>query len=198
MDYRATNINTLCSSDGKKHFMFHCFTSATPLDLILVKFNFMETRFINDLFPRIWKSQMRAAIQENQDLEIKDRVTEIWEPTFLRCQKILDELHSGSMRLSIIDEHFGTYQTDLKKLERDLTNLCLGVWSCLNEFRVSTAWMKGVVQLIQQYWSLRQCTRAADTFLELKGKLQLEGNFDQVELLAARVIARTALQPLID
>ena len=152
---------------------------------------------MNDLFPRIWKSQTRAAIQENQDLEINDIVTEIWEPTFLRCQKILDELHNGSMRLSIIDEHFGTYQTDLKKLERDLTSLCCGVWSCLDQLEVSTAWIKGVVQLIQQYWSLRHCTSAADTFLELKQRLQLEGNFDQVELLAAQVIARTALTDLI-
>jgi len=194
-DYRATNINTLCSSDGQKHFMFHCFTSATPLDPILVKFNFMETKYTNNLFPRIWKSHMKAAVRGNPDIEIGDIVTKIWEHAFLQCQTILDDLQSRSMRLSVVDEYFETYQTD-RNFERDLTNLCCGVGSCLNQFSASTTWIKGVVQLIQQYWSLRQCTSAADTFLQLKQRLQLEGNFDQVELLAAQVIARTALQPL--
>ena len=197
MDYRATNINTLCSSDGQKHFMFHCFTTASPLDPILVKFNFMETKYVNDLFPRIWKSQMKAAVRGNPDFEIGDIVTKIWEPAFLQCQTLLDELQSRSMRLSAMDEHFGIYQTNLNKLEGDLTNLCRGVGSCLNQFNVSTSWIRGVVQLMQQYWSLCQCTSAADTFLELKRRLQLEGNFDQVESLASQVIIiRTVLQLL--
>lgn len=140
---------------------------------------------------------MKAAVQGNSGIEIGDIVTKIWERAFLQCQTILNDLQSRSMRLSVVDEYFETYQTD-RNFERDLTNLCSGVGSCLNQSSVSTTWIKGVVRLIQQYWSLRQCTSAADTFLELKGKLQLEGDFDQVELLAAQVIARTVLQPLTD
>ena len=43
------------------------------------------------------------------------------------------------------------------------------------------------MQLIQQYWSLCQCASAAETFLELKQSLQLKGDFDVVEALAAKV-----------
>ena len=179
--------------------MFHCFTAATVLDPILVKFNFMETKYVNDLFPIIWKNQMKAAVGGKPDFKIGDVVTRIWEPTFLWCQTLLDELRGRSVRLSFIDEHFGIYHTDWDKLERDLTSLCRGVRRCLDKPEESTTWIKEVVQLMQQYWSLRQCTSIAETFVELKQKLQLEGNFDQVEALAAaKVITRTSLHPLTD
>ena len=131
---------------------------------------------------------MKAAGRGNPDLTIGDIVTHVWEPTFLQCQQLLDELQSRSIRLSVVDEHFGRYQTRLDDLNRDLTKLCHGVNSCLNNFTAKTTWIRGVVQLIQQYWSLCRCADAAETFLELKQRLQLRGNFDVVEALAAKVI----------
>ena len=186
-DYSSTNINALCSSDGQKPFRFHCFTAANPLNLILAKFNFLSTKHVNDLFPRIWQDKMKTAVQRNPDLTISDIGTQIWEPTFLQCQQLLDKLQSRSIRLSVVDEHFGRYQTHLNDLDRDLTRLCHGVNSCLNNFNARTTWIRGTVQLMQQYWSLCQCADAAETFLELKQSLQLRGDFDVVEALAAKV-----------
>ena len=186
-DYSSTNINALCSSDGQKHFVFHCFPTANPLDLILAPFNFLSTKYVNDLFPRIWQDKMKTAVRGNPDLTISDIVTQIWEPTFLQCQQLLDELHSRSIRLSVVDEHFGRYRTCLNDLDRDLTSLCHGVNSCLHKVNARTTWIRGTVQLMQQYWSLCQCASAAETFLELKQSLQLKGDFDVVEALAAKV-----------
>ena len=192
-NYDDRNIKSLCSSDGARKLIFHCFQSAGKLHSIAEDFDRIAHIYGNDLFSKIWQNHVKAAERQNAQVQIDDIVTLMWNPTFTKCKTLLDSLYSRTIKLYEVDEYFQSYQSNqLDQLKTVLTSLIKGVNACSHRHDEIPTWLTGVVCTIQEYWTLCKHATAAATFLELQKELQLSGNFHLVERLATKVKSATS------
>ena len=181
-DFRQENINKLCVREGTR-FRVLCFQSAGSLSDFAGNFYLMSYKYPSDLFTVGWKAAMSAAFKNTTNLTLVDIHPQVWVPAFRNCQSLLDKLYDRSMKLAHIDRNFKRHERDI---EMQLMNLFAGVNACLGK-EGSRAWIKGVVQCIDDYWHLCNYRKAASAFLDLKKALNLEGDFRNVETLATEV-----------
>ena len=186
-DFSKEKVNTLCVHEGQEVKVI-CFQSTRNLSAFAVEFYIMTQKHTSDLFAAEWKAAMDAAVQSSAGatyaLTLAHISSKVWKPAFRNCQSLLQELHDHSMKLARIDVCFKQHEHDL---EMQLTNLFVGVNACLCETNKSGAWIRGVVRRIRIYWHLCNYRKAASAFLDLKEALNLQGDFTDVEKLAAEV-----------
>ena len=188
-NFDHAQIKTLCESGGSQsRLTFHSFQSATPLDSIKIKYDFLARHHQNDLFHRIWEHTSIAASKLNPELTIQDIVTKIWEPTFQGCCRILESLRDRTMKLREVDDRFKRYD-DPSKIKVHLENLYKGVELCYDRNVAATGlgWIRSAVESMRQYWTLTRYAKAAQTILELRRRLELTGDFTIMETIATKV-----------
>lgn len=188
-DYDNIPVNRLCTADGPSRFIYHRFHSARPLDPIRMYFDFMERRYKNDLFHRVWSDATRKASQRKDDLTIQDIVDEIWRPAFEECEvTILEGLRNESIELQAVDSYFKCYD-NVEVIESHLHRLFNGVELCHGRDPPQTCphWICIAVQRIHDYWTLSDYAAAAETILDLKDKLKLTGDFHVITTIAEKV-----------
>ena len=184
-DTSKTPIKVLCVKKAEK-FSFLSLESAFPLDDIKIKFDIMLKQ---NLFSKIWNERMKTAAtakrKSGSELIIPDIKTEIWEPTFIECQTLLDSLRERTIQLSAVDRYFKS--VDQKK--RMIQSLYAGVEKCMNNgvHDHDPRWITVAVDLMDRYLSLCELAEVADIVLNLKGKLGLTGDFTLIETLSIQV-----------
>ena len=188
-DYDSYPVNTLCTADGPSRFIYHRFYSAKPLDPIRMQFDFMERRYKNDLFHRVWSDATRKASHRKDELTIQDIVDEIWRPAFKECEEtILEGLRDESIDLQAVDSYFKCYDK-IEIIEGHLHRLFSGVELCYgrNPPQACPPWISEAVHRIHDYWTLSDYAAAAKTILDLKNKLKLTGDFHVITTIAEKV-----------
>lgn len=188
-NFDHARIRSLCESGGStSHMTFCSFQSAAPLDPIKIKYDFLARHYQNDLFHRIWeRTSINAA--KVTELTIQDIVTEIWEPAFEECCRILESLKGRTMKLHEVDDRFKRY-SDLEKIKSHLENLYKGIELCFDRSQQSASspgWIRSAVESMRQYWTLSRYAKAAQTVLELRRRLELTGEFSIMETIATQV-----------
>ena len=173
-DYDSYKIETLCTRSKK----VLCFPSARSLKQFAYKFAVMTQEYNSSIFNSIWSKTMHLKL----NVTISDVGPTIWEPVFLNCQQLLEELHSGSMTLSDVDKHFYQYKGEQQRLERELKSLFHGVNKCCEMNEEDSSWIHQAVTRIAEYWRLCTYCEAAHCFLKLRDSLELtRGDFKLVE-----------------
>ena len=130
---------------------------------------------------------MKCAHRNNPDMTISDVGPRMWDPTFAQCQQLLEELNSASITLASVDKNLKEYRMEPNKLENELYVLSSGVSKCL-QVPSNSAWIRSIVDRIQQYWRLCDHREAANSFLSLRDALNLTGDFRDVEGISKEVI----------
>ena len=188
-DYDSCPVNTLCTADGPSRFIYHRFHSAKPLDPIRMYFDFMERKYNNDLFHRVWNDATKNASHRKDELTIQDIVDEIWRPAFKECEEtILEGLRDESIDLQAVDSYFKCYD-NIETIESHLHRLFSGVELCRgrNPPQACPRWIHEAVHRIHDYWALSDYAAAAKTILDLKDKLKLTGDFRVITTIAEKV-----------
>ena len=155
-------------------------------------FDFMERRYKNDLFHRVWSDATRKASHKKDKLTIQDIVDEIWRPAFKECEEtILEGLRDESIDLQAVDSYFKCYD-NIEIIEGHLYRLFSGVELChgCNPPQACPAWISEAVHRIHDYWTLSDYAAAAKTILDLKDKLKLTGDFHVITTIAEKVSIR--------
>lgn len=192
-NHSNAKVNTLCHSNGDQA-KFLSLQSAMPLESIRKNFSSIVSGN-SGLFQVIWQKHMKNAAlsvrrKEKTKLAIPDIVTAIWEPTFLECTTLLDTLYYRSIKLVEVDHYFKSMQQNMKW---ELETLCTGIHLCVQSHEQNNLrWIDGVVQHIEDYWSLLTLSKAAGVVMELKNKLNLSGDFKAIETLANQVSSFSA------
>lgn len=182
-EYDTCEIDILCTRSGDTVEVV-CFQSASSLKPFAYKFTIMAKSAI---FNSTWSKTMEAACHREPNMAIKDVDPTVWEPAFKKCQQLLEELHSGSMTLSDVDEHFCQYKGEQQRLETELKILFHGVNKC-REMDGNSSWIHQAVIRIAEYWRLCAYCGAADSFLRLRDSLELtKGDFKPVERISKEV-----------
>ena len=123
---------------------------------------------------------------KSSTLTIADIHTSVWQPAFIDCQTMLDQLHDQSMKLVHVDKIFKHYRG--QQLESQLMTLFTGVNVCSDvKGETNGTFIKSAVRRMNEYWDLCKYRDAANMFLELRSVLDLKGDFTNVERLSTEV-----------
>ena len=131
------------------------------------------------------KAAVLIASQEEPELTIEDIRTQIWDPTFEECTRLLESLHDRSIQLVDVDRYF----SQIKDKETQLHCLHDGITECEGGVRQKEKyeWIVTAVKLMEEYWSLLKLADAARTVMTLKDKLNLSGDFSLIQTIADEV-----------
>lgn len=179
-DYRRCKINTLCERRQDKIEIL-CFTAARPLVSFAWMFHVMKKEINSTIFNSIWHDKFQTTLAEKPMLHIAEIETCVWIPTFQHCLTLLKQLEDMSIRLDDVNNL--PMDTDL---EHELKLMCQGVSKCIGR-SVSDNWIDTSVKRIQEYHKLCDYGAAAKLFIDLRNSLKLQGDFSDVEKIAAEV-----------
>ena len=163
--------------------IFYRFQSALPLFPIISDFTALVRKYPNNTFNDHWNAEKKGV--QNMPLQLVDVVKHVWEPVFMKCCVFLKSLQDKSIRLAEVNKLLDHYTE--KKLIFEIKQLEKGICNCRKTGIPDDKWIESCVQRMWEYCSLRQHASAAEAFLDLKVTLDLNGDFDIVERLAAKV-----------
>ena len=176
------SICELCQiSDGIPSLL--CYEAARPLDPFVDHFDIMMKKSSNLFLHPIDKQLKRVIASCTSTLTIADIYTEIWQPVFDNCRKLLDSLIDQTIKLSYVDTHLKEYYDNLETV---VYNLAVGVGKCLN-VTIEQTRLRMPLWNIHQYWRACEYHTGAQLFLRLREMLQLNGDFKLVERLSSQV-----------
>ena len=183
-DFSRCNVNKLCTSVNKRCVVQY-FPSAAPLEPFMKKFSIMTQEC--KIFVDFWYRRVTTIVQNRSaDLALSDVDKELWTPVFSQCVKLLAKLKDYSLSLQEVDQLFKGQV--VKDITGNIKQLCRGVELCENDRNVKDfEWMEGVVDRMNQFWTLCSFAEAADAFLKIRYALNLTGDFKLVEQVASRV-----------
>ena len=180
-------INTLCTRDDSGAIKVISFNKAAPLSSFAKHFYVLTNTFPSSLFRTMWVAGVKKAIAKHPTLSISDLESEVWSLVFQQCQQLLDGLKTLSITLGEVDAHFRNYGTS-GEIATQLKLLFSGINACLGR-KPTDNWIGQSVQKIAEYRKLCSYRDAANSFLGLKGFLQLSGgDFSDVERISNEVI----------
>ena len=177
-DISKSSIGSLCACNKEGIVIYHCLKSASPLHDILDKFTLLSQ---NDLFIQLWGEKM----VECGTISIPIVAQQVWPKAYSHAQQLMGALHERTLKLADVDHFLSKYKTPVE-LGQVLANLNSHLSTCTG-ISNDGKWIANVVETIVQYWSLKEHEKAAKTFLLVKEKLKLTGDFKQVEALASQV-----------
>ena len=164
-----------------------CFQAAGCLQSFVEHYFILAHKYNSTIFNSIWSSTMKCVCRSNPDMTISDVGPRVWEPTFVQCWQLLEELSSASITLASVDKNFKQYKMQTDNLKDQIYILSKGVSECL-QVPSKSAWISNIVDQIIQYWSLCDHREAAKSFLRLRDALNLTGDFKDVERISEKVI----------
>ena len=177
LEVDTESICSLCyTKDGD--IMFNRFKSAIPLSEMLPKFALL---FPNYLFCQLWREEIAA----QKSISVAVVSEQIWPNAYSRIQELMDSLHKRTIKLSTVDGYLAVYESeaDLDRIMRELHTALNGCLECEGDDK----WIPAVVKNIAQYRTLKRYEKVAETFLSLKDKMNLTGDFKEVKTLAHKV-----------
>lgn len=186
---KEEKINNLCrtlSNDTSCHVV--CFPDAKPIESCVGDFYVISYTHSNDLFNRFWQERLTEVRKDIRMINFTQVNEFLWEPVFDQCVTLLDDLHSGLLKLSAVDALFkDNYSSDREKLYVDLNKLHSAVSICGGKPFSNGAWIKTAVNQMGQYWDICSYQEAALAFLKIQDTLHLTGDFSLVERVAKNV-----------
>ena len=180
-DVGKKKICELCQSKNGAPVLL-CYLASKPLEPFVDHFDIMMKKSSN-LFLHPLDKRLRRIVASRSDLTIAHIYSEIWQPVFDDCCKLIDSLIEQSMTLSYVDSHLKEYSDGLDEM---VYKLASGLSKCLN-IEPNNTGLRKTLWNIKQYWKLCEYQTGAQVFLHLKGVLELKGDFALVERFSSEV-----------
>ena len=140
-----------------------------------------------DIFTRFWDARLRELKEENRSLTMDDVFPVVWTPVFHQCEQLLVKLRNHSLSLSEVDTLFCGMEHD--SIAQTFKKLQMGVEWCQSrcEAKPDFKWIHPVIFRIEKFRKLSKVTGAAQVLLNIKGALNLTGDFQLIEIIASKV-----------
>ena len=164
---------------------------ASSLDDITKKFDILNRSKKSILFNKLWNKHMRKAQTKERShstLTIQNIKTDIWDPCFQECQKMLRSLCDKTISLGEVDRYFSS-SDDIENTRIQILVLYDGVRQCAPDRTdiKDRDLIDDAVKCMERYWSLCRLNKAAKVVIDLKLALKLTGDFSLIETLATKV-----------
>lgn len=185
-NYENIQIRVLCSIDGNDSLV-QLWKELSPLESMLNGYVILAEVHASDIFVQAWQKKIRDLQHAGDTLSLTDVQTKLWDPVVEKCIELLTTLQKCTMTLSVVDEYFCQYQHKKGAALTSMVNLFYGLKEYMTSLEGSEEEIQAGLDLIEQYWSLCTYAKAAKVCLHLKSRLELQGDFQIVEMLAKQV-----------
>ena len=184
-DYSEVFINTICRETEQKTIELIILQSALPLMDVAEKFNTMHAKYPTDLFNTIWKEHV--LVHKDSNLSVEEIKDKIWEPTFSKCNELLNSIYDGSIKLADVDLYMKPLD---ENIATQLKRFCNAIGKCMTSDSRggNLQWIDERVKLMVEYWCLLDLAEAAKTVINFRNSHNLTGDFSLIEKLASKVI----------
>ena len=190
-NFADVHINILCSKDDVEHSLVPLLAETAPLNPIINGYMCLAHSFRSKMFDHVWLDKIKELCQIGTGtISVEEIPTKLWDPVVEKCADLLTTLQQCTITLAVVDEYFSKYKRCKNAALNDMVRLFQGLCKFHDKFlknEEDAQSIQNAVQLIEEYWSLRSYAAAAKTCLEIKERLQLEGDFAEVEKLAEQV-----------
>ena len=186
-NYYSSEITSVCHALDSGECEVACFPMTKPLECCYKHFYEVSKKHPSDLFNRFWLKKVSQVAKEKKTLTFQQVVDNVWKAVFDQCLILLDDLKSGKLALSDVDNLFKeNYSSDQDHLKQDLYNLNVVINTC-NKSSDNSDWIQSVTDRIGQYWNLCNYHEAAEAFIKIRDMLHLTGDFTLVETVTSQV-----------
>ncbi|XP_066291012.1 E3 ubiquitin-protein ligase RNF213-like isoform X3 [Branchiostoma lanceolatum] len=138
----------------------------------------LENLSKSTVFNKIWEKMRQTEPGEEEEaipaLSVDAVLSQVWKPAYQKWLELRQNLKDGNITLDEVDETFGQFKNEYRKLENELKMLAKNP---------REGWIKERVLQIQQYHKLNEHLDAADVVKDVKEKYNLKGDFKGVEVL---------------
>ena len=179
------HINKLCSEDDAEQSLVPVLLEIAPLNPIIRGYMCLADSYHSEMFDHVWSEELHQIGTEI--LSVEEIPTKLWDPVLDKCTHLLTTLQQCTMTISVVEKYFTRYKSRKTAAMCDVGRLFQGLCEFHEKFLKSEKDYQSIqkaVNLIEEYWSLCSYAEAANTCLDMKRKLQLEGDFVEVEKLA--------------
>lgn len=190
-NYGGKEIRAVCQKADDGRMRSTLFRGVVQIQPMLKPFYTMCNKHKSYTFLVIWEEQMTKAKASYPNLTIEDVPEKVWKPTFTCCQRFLEQLENREVKLADVDKYFEG-RKNIGSLRTDLQSFSAAIAVCRNTQRNNTAWILGLVEVLQKYWLLCKARDAAQALISLQTKLQFKPTpqFQSVKKLLQEVRVR--------
>ncbi|XP_053396017.1 E3 ubiquitin-protein ligase rnf213-alpha-like [Mercenaria mercenaria] len=144
------------------------FRLPASIDAILQKMHLCRK---SSVFFKMWKTQCEKC---DKDCTSLDDILKVWTPVYKRLEKVLREIESGKILFCQFEDLLGSNcEEDYEQIENELRIL-----------QIKQDIIETRVEQLKKYRYLETCKSGAESLLRLKSECNLEGDFEQIELIA--------------
>ncbi|XP_053396011.1 E3 ubiquitin-protein ligase rnf213-alpha-like [Mercenaria mercenaria] len=144
------------------------FRLPASIDAILQKMHLCRK---SSVFLKMWKTQCEKC---DGDCTSLVDVSKVWKPVYERLEKVLREIESGKILFCQFEELLGSNcGEDYEQIVNELRIL-----------QIKQDIIETRVEQLKKYRYLETCKSGAQSLLRLKSECNLEGDFEQIELIA--------------
>ena len=190
-NFEDVHIKLLCSKDDVEHSLVPLLAETAPLNPIIRGYMCLAHSYHSEMFDHVWFDKIKELLEIGTGiLSVEEIPTKLWGPVVNKCADLLTTLQQCTITLAVVDEYFSKYKSRNNAAMNDMISLFKGLCEFHDKFMKNEKddqSIQNAVHLIEEYWSLCSYATAAKTCLEMKERLQLEGDFDEVEKLAEQV-----------
>ncbi|KAI8515033.1 hypothetical protein Bbelb_076240 [Branchiostoma belcheri] len=130
------------------------------------------------VFNKIWEKMRPTQAGEEEEalpaLTVDGVLGQVWTPAYQKWLELRQNVKDGKITLQDVDETFGQFKNEYRKLEYELKMLAKNP---------REGWVRDRVLQIEQYHQLNKHLDAADVVKDVKEKYNLKGDFKGVEIL---------------
>ncbi|XP_078674105.1 E3 ubiquitin-protein ligase rnf213-alpha-like isoform X2 [Branchiostoma floridae x Branchiostoma belcheri] len=185
-DKSAMSLNELCQPVAGNDITKVSFDMNQPPNVtyfgITPEFREMSTLLENlsksIVFNKIWEKVRPTQPGEEEEalpaLSVDGVLGQVWTPAYQKWLELRQNVKDGKITLQDVDETFGQFKNEYRKLENELKMLAKNP---------REGWVKERVLQIEQYHQLNKHLDAADVVKDVKEKYNLKGDFKGVEIL---------------
>lgn len=180
-DISSRQMLELCHKRSKSKEPMVKFFDLSPKNKRMI--HFLHNVRDSSLFMSLWRKCLQKAddlckddTAEGERLSM-DKVQELaWTPSFRRWRDLWERVISGEISLQEVEERFSRFRDDAKSLEVEIETAT----ACLSDEDIDTV-LRNRIDQIKQCNKLTECSEAAETILEFKEAMFLEGDFQVLD-----------------
>ena len=188
IDFESQPLNEICSINSNGDFRILP-NSVLAKDLNTPHVQIMLTTSFDLKNSNIFLNSFKALVSSNYDfaqikiLEMKDIYDEIWQPSFLKCEVLINTLLKRETSLILVDKHFSIFRDAEEKMRSEIKYLSSAIFQVSGHNQLSVNDINSSARVLIKYFKFQETCELASLIHKVHIEYCQEGDFRQIDII---------------